>query len=139
MINKIERENMDNSTHLLMEAREYAIYSIRMCLIFQNHSFPDNYNIHDWESKARSLNLTNDDCSQFKSSNVLNCSHLLVANEYAINFLSTLESLCATIKPNPTSYTSYWIITFGACITLLIFYIILKTKSLPSILYTHGH
>lgn len=99
-----QRENM-----ILMEAREYAIYLIRMCLSFQNNSFPDNYDVQGWESRARSLNLTYDDCFEISSSNVLNCSHTLNGNEYGVNFLSVLQSLCASIKPSPTYYP-YWII-----------------------------
>lgn len=113
---------------LLMESREYALYLIRVCLIFQNESFPDIYDVHRWDTKARNLSLNYNDCVEISSSNVLNCTQWLTGNEYSINLLTALQSLCTTIKPSPNEYP-YWLIL---PILLLIFIIIcIIRKTLP--------
>ena len=117
-------ENSDNATQILLRAREFSMYLIRLCLIFQNKSFLDQYDVHGWDSKARQLKLTFDDCAEISSSNVFNCSHHLIGNNYSINFLSALKSLCATIEPNPNLYWYIPTAIIVICIGILILIVI---------------
>uniref|UniRef100_A0A8D9A355 Uncharacterized protein n=2 Tax=Cacopsylla melanoneura TaxID=428564 RepID=A0A8D9A355_9HEMI len=110
----------------ILNAREYAIYLMRICIITKfNVLEPLDINHLEW--KTRQLKLTFDDCQNANATNLYKCSPNNTINEgsiYAQNFLSALESVCKDIEP-PYDWMYYLIIIFSA-ISFLGFIIILK-------------
>lgn len=110
----------------VIEAREYALYLIRLCLVRQMNIMepPD---VSQWEYKARQMKLTNDDCQKIEENNLYKCAPNETINAgtiYARNFLTAMQSSCkAIVQPSIDSmyyvYIVLWVILFlGVCLIL---------------------
>lgn len=104
----------------IIEAREYALYLLRICLV-QKRNITEPPNIYEWDYKMRHVNLTYKDCQTINSTNLYMCSDDLKANDYAQKFLSTLNDVCKGINQPAHEWTwSFYILLMFLLGTLLL-------------------
>uniref|UniRef100_A0A8D8UVQ3 Uncharacterized protein n=1 Tax=Cacopsylla melanoneura TaxID=428564 RepID=A0A8D8UVQ3_9HEMI len=134
-------QQLSETYNEVIEAREYAIYLIRLCLSRQMNIL-DPPNVSQWEWKMRQVDLTYEDCQKIKETNLYKCTPnetINAGSTYARNFLSAMQSTCNAVEPSiDWMYYVYIflcvILILGVCLLLklLIFHLLSIQNQRPT-------